>query len=165
MATAIHRTWRQPIIQRQVPAARLIVAGGSPERIPSFQSPSQAVEFTGFVPDLDKLYARSRVIACPITTGGGTRIKLVEAASYGRPMVSTRIGAEGLAFEGGCEIMLCDDDQGFAAACVSLLRDDAACARLGEAARTKMQTLYADKAVVHQIAGIMEDDDFRSRAV
>lgn len=153
-----------PLIQHQVPAARLIVAGSSPERIPSFRSPPPAVEFTGFVPDLDKLYARSRVVTCPITTGGGTRIKLVEAASYGRPMVSTRLGAEGLAFEDGREIMLRDDDIGFAAACVSLLRDDAACARLGEAARAKMQALYADKAIVHQIAGIMEDDDLRSGA-
>ena len=144
-----------PLVQRQMPEARLIVAGGMPERVPSFRSPPPGVEFTGFVPDLDKLYAGSRVIACPVTVGGGTRLKLVEAASYGRPMVSTRLGAEGLAFEDGREIVLRDDDEGFATACVQLLRDDAECARLGEAARARMRESYAAEGIVDQITRIM----------
>ncbi len=144
-----------PLIRQQVPEARLIVAGGFPERIASFRSAPPGVTFTGFVPDLDKLYADSRVVAGPITVGTGTRLKLIEAASYGRPMVSTRLGAEGLAFEDGREIMLCDDDEGFAAACVTLLRDDAACARLGAAARARMKASYAAESIVDQIAGIM----------
>lgn len=144
-----------PLIRQRLPEARLIIAGGLPERIASFRSPQPGVEFTGFAPDLDVLYAESRVVACPITVGGGTRLKLVEAASYGRPMVSTRIGAEGLAFEDGREIMLRDDDQGFADACIQLLQDDAACARLGEAARAKMKARYAAPAIVAQIAHIM----------
>lgn len=144
-----------PLIQRTVPEARLIVAGGLPERIASFRSPPPGFTFTGFVPDLDALYAESRVIACPITVGGGTRLKLVEAASYGRPMVSTWIGAEGLAFEDGREIILRDDDAGFAAACVNLLHDDAACAQLGLAARAKMEASYAAEAIVDHIVDIM----------
>lgn len=145
-----------PLIRQQVPDARLIVAGGFPERVKSFRAPPPNVEFTGFASDLDGLYARSRVVVCPITVGGGTRVKLVEAAAYGRPMVSTRIGAEGLVFEDGHEIMLRDSDQEFAAACVALLRDDTACARLGGAARAKMKASYADKNIVQQITSIMK---------
>ena len=144
-----------PLIRRQVPEARLIVAGGFPERVLSFRTPPPGVEFTGFVPDLDALYARSRVIACPITVGSGTRLKLVEAAAYGRPMVSTRIGAEGLSFQDGRDILLRDDDTGFAAACAGLLRDDAACARLGAAARAQMRADYAAEGVIERIAKIM----------
>lgn len=144
-----------PLIRKQVPSARLVIAGGSPERIASFRSAPPGVEFTGFVQDLDKLYAESRVIACPVTVGTGTRLKLVEAASYGRPMVSTRLGAEGLVFENGREIVLRDDDEGFATACANLLHDDAACARLGMAARARMKASYAAEGIVDQIAGIM----------
>lgn len=144
-----------PLIRQQAPEARLIVAGNLPERIASFRSAPPGVTFTGFVQDLDGLYAGSRVVACPITVGSGTRLKLVEAAAYGRPMVSTRLGAEGLAFEDGREIMLRDDDEGFAAACVNLLHDDAACARLGGAARARMKASYAAEGIVNQIAGIM----------
>ena len=144
-----------PLIRQQVPAARLIIAGGFPERIASFRSAPPGVEFAGFVQDLGKLYAESRVIACPITVGTGTRLKLVEAASYGRPMVSTRLGAEGLEFENGREIILCDDDGEFATACANLLHDDAVCARLGMAARARMKASYAAKGIIEQIASIM----------
>ncbi len=111
----IRHIW--PLIRQEVPEARLIIAGKGPERIPSFGSAGPGVAFTGFVDDLDQLYGRSRVVACPIMVGGGTRLKLVEAASYGRPMVSTRIGAEGLHFAAEQEILLRDDDAGFARAC------------------------------------------------
>ena len=144
-----------PLIRQQVPAARLIVAGVRPDLVPSFRAPPEGVEFPGFVQDLDALYARSRMIACPVTMGSGTRIKLLEGAAYGRPMVSTRLGAEGLSFQDGRDILLRDDDAGFAAACAGLLRDDAECARLGAAARAQMRADYAAEGIIERIAGIM----------
>jgi glycosyltransferase involved in cell wall biosynthesis len=136
----ISRIW--PLVQRQCPTATLIIAGNSPQSVPSFGLAPKGVEFTGLVDDLEALYARSRVICCPLTNGGGTRIKLIEAAGYGRPMVSTTVGAEGLAFLDGSEILIRDDDGGIAEACVRLLREDVLCARLGEAARNKAKPLY-----------------------
>ena len=147
-----------PIIRQQVPAARLIVAGTLPQCIPSFRSAGDGVEFPGFVQDLAGLYARSRVVACPVTTGSGTRIKLLEGAAYGRPMVSTRLGAEGLSFQDGRDLLLHDDDAGFAAACARLLQDDEACARLGAAARAQMRAEYADEGIVKRIVGIMSGE-------
>jgi glycosyltransferase involved in cell wall biosynthesis len=150
----IERIW--PLVRAQVPEARLLIVGKNPERIASFRSAPPGVTFTGFVDDLDGLYAEARVVACPITIGGGTRVKLVEAASYGRPMVSTRIGAEGLDFEDGREILLRDDDAGFAEACALLLRDEMACARLGEAARAKMKARYGTDEIAARVAQIMQ---------
>lgn len=149
----IRQIW--PKVLQQVPEARLTIAGKGPERIASFNSAGPAITFTGFVDDLDQLYAESRVVVCPIMVGGGTRLKLVEAASYGRPMISTRIGAEGLHFEADREILLRDDDASFAQACVELLRDDVACARLGAAARDKMQDQYGSAQAIARIADIM----------
>lgn len=151
-----------PIIRQQVPATRLIVAGTLPNRIPSYGSAPAGVEFTGFVEDLDALYARSRVVACPVNSGSGTRVKLLEGAAYGRPMVSTRMGAEGLSFQDGRDLLLRDDDAGFAAACAGLLRDDAACARLGAAARAQMRADYAAEGIVEQIAAIMSGNGART---
>ncbi len=156
----IRQIW--PLVRAQLPEARLLIAGKGPERIASFRSAPPGVTFTGFVDDLDQLYAASRVVACPITVGGGTRLKLVEAASYGRPMVSTQIGAEGLEFEDGREILLRDDDSSFAEACILLLRDQATCTRLGEAARVKMKARYGAEDAVARIAQLMRALPFRS---
>lgn len=149
----ISRIW--PLIRARAPEARLLVAGKSPDAIPSFAGAPAGVTFTGFVPDLDRLYAQSRLVVCPLTVGGGTRVKLLEAASYARPMVSTRIGAEGLDFVDGQEILLRDGDAAFAEICVRLLHEDGLCATLGTAARAKMAAIYDAEKIQERIADLM----------
>jgi glycosyltransferase involved in cell wall biosynthesis len=144
-----------PLVRRAVPGARLLLAGKDSEKLPSRGAAPEGVEYLGFVDDLDALYARTRVVCCPISQGGGTRVKLVEAAGYARPMVATRIGAEGLEFVDGEDILLRDDDAGFAAACVALLRDPEICARMGAAARVRARTLYDGDAIQDGIARML----------
>ena len=145
-----------PLIHARIPDARLIVAGKGSDQLPTARAGLRNVEFLGFVANLDELYARSRVVCCPITVGGGTRLKLVEAASYARPIVSTRLGAEGLSLRDGHEALLRDDDAGFATACAALLRDDALCVRLGEAGRSVMTQAYDVQHVENRIACMAE---------
>ena len=64
------------------------------------------MSFAGFVDDLAPWYRSARVVCCPIYHGSGTRVKIIEAAAYAKAIVSTRLGAEGLEFEDGREIML-----------------------------------------------------------
>eukprot|EP01037_Dinobryon_pediforme_P005819 gene5819-5884_t len=149
----ITRIW--PLVRTKRPDARLVIAGKSPEHIPSFVDCPERVEFTGFVTDLDALYARVRVITCPITSGGGTRLKLLEAAAYGKPMVSTSIGAEGLKFRTGQEIMIADHDVAFAAACLHLLDDDAEAGRLGDAARAAVCETYDLSVIAQGLASVL----------
>ncbi len=149
----VRRIW--PLIRRAIPGATLTIAGFGSDGLASARADAAGVAFPGFVDDLDALYARSRVVCCPIMTGGGTRLKLVEAASYARPMVSTTVGAEGLDFVDGQHILLRDDDAGFAAACVELLRDDALCRRLGAAAREVMIAQYDARLIERQIADMI----------
>ena len=141
-----------PLVLRKCPRAQLIIAGKAPENVPSYGLTPKNVEFTGLVGDLDKLYRRTRLVCCPMSNGGGTRLKLIEAAAYGKAMVSTSIGVEGLSFSDGTEILIRDDDIGIAEACVRLLNDDDLCARLGEAARTKAKSLYARPVIRDRIA-------------
>ncbi|PSB24807.1 glycosyltransferase [Stenomitos frigidus] len=145
-----------PIVRQQLPEARLIIAGKQPENIRTYRSNPPGVEFTGFVDDLDALYCRSRVVCCPILSGGGTRVKLVEAAAYGKPIVSTRIGAEGLVFKDGQDFVQRDEPQAFAAACVALLQNDDRCGRLGASARVTAIKHYDRANIVHSIRRSMQ---------
>ncbi len=151
----VNRVW--PAVRQRVPDARLLIAGRGGEHHPVFRQHVPGVEFLGFVPDLDALYARSRVVCCPLSVGAGTRTKLVEAAAYGKPMVSTRLGAEGLEFVPEQEILLRDDDAAFADACARLLEDDDLCAKLGSAAHSRMVSLYDMSKIEARIADLMED--------
>jgi len=109
------------------------------------------LEVLGFVENLDELYKRIRVTAVPILVGGGTRIKIIEAAAYGKPTVSTTMGAEGLEFTNESEILVRDDPKQFAEACVKLFNDSNLCEKIGLAARKKTIKLYDQDNIINSI--------------
>ena len=143
-----------PLVREACPDARLIVAGNKPERIPSFAERPEGVEFTGFVPDLKLLYRRAAIVCCPILSGGGTRIKILEASAHGKAVVSTVVGAEGLELRDGVEIILRDGARAFADGCIELLRDPPQREALGCAAREAVACRYDRR----QIVGLVKDE-------
>jgi glycosyltransferase involved in cell wall biosynthesis len=87
-------------------------------------------------------WAKAAVAVVPLRAGGGTRLKILEAAASGVPVVSTSIGAEGLEFERDREILLADDAEGFAAGIVGLLGNGERRAQMARAARARVEKLY-----------------------
>lgn len=147
-----------PLVRLEIPEARLLIAGKESDALRArFGDDGGACSYLGFVRDLDGLYASAKVVCCPITQGGGTRVKLVEAAAYARAMVATSFGADGLNFIDGKEILLRDTDYTFAKACVRLLRDTDYCIRLGQAARAKAIQLWDRNQVCQSICEIMRE--------
>jgi len=144
-----------PRVRALIPDAQLLIAGQGSLDLPSRQCNPEGVRYLGFVDDLLELYASSRVICCPMMSGSGTRLKLIEAAGYARPIVSTRIGSEGLDFRDESEILLREDDDDIAEACAQLLRDDARCRSLGTAARERVREKYDETAIRRTIVRLM----------
>jgi glycosyltransferase involved in cell wall biosynthesis len=140
-----------PLVRKQVPEARLAIIGSGAELTQSYPPRDPSVSFLGFVDDLQEWYRRARLVCCPIHHGSGTRVKIIEAAAYAKPVVSTQLGAEGLRFEAEREILLRDGALALADACVQLLRDPRSAARVGRAARERAATLYDREAVVRRL--------------
>jgi len=65
--------------------------------------------------------AKAKVFVVPLRIGGGTRLKILEAMSFGIPVVSTLIGAEGISYTAGKDIMIADNPQEFADAVLALV--------------------------------------------
>ncbi len=150
----VRRIW--PAVRNAVPDARLLIAGSPPEALPSSKNPPGGVSFLGFVPDLAALYALSRVVCCPVTEGGGTRVKIIEAGAHGRPVVSTRVGAEGLNFTDKSEIILVDSDKDISRACIALLNDPERCETLGAAIQDKVYRAYNPERIISSIADVIK---------
>lgn len=144
-----------PRVRREIPDARLTIAGRNPEAVPGSNSPPPGIEFSGFVEDLNPLYAGIRVVCAPIFAGGGTRIKIVEAAAHGRPVVATSLGAEGLELRDGREILLRDEPERFAAAVIDLMRDDERARQIGAAGRSAVAETYDRDRIVERIREIV----------
>jgi len=107
-----------PRILESCPQARLLVAGSDP---PAQHSYPPAVEMLGFVDNIQPLFSACSVFVCPIRSGSGVRVKLLEAFASGIPVVSTFVGAEGFSQTSGDICFLADDPAAFAAQAVDLL--------------------------------------------
>ena len=110
-----------PRIRKEEPRARLVIVGSDPPPRHSLRD-SEAIEMIGFVEDVREPLMHYSVFVCPILAGSGVRVKLLEAFAAGIPVVSTRMGAEGLADKDGEICALADDPAAFAAHVVHLLR-------------------------------------------
>src|SRR5205807_60194 len=106
------------------------IVGEDTETVP-IPDHAPGIGVLGFMPDLEGVYQDARLVVCPVRSGGGTRIKIIEAAMYGRAVVSTAIGAEGLAFEAGSEILIADSADDFARRCAEVLADGEYADRVG----------------------------------
>jgi len=130
-----------PRVARQRPAARAEILGRSAPRDLA-RLASSRLTFAGDRPDTRPHWAAAAVAVVPLLAGGGTRLKILEAAACGVPVVSTPIGAEGLAFTPEAEIRLREDAGGFADAVAQLLADPGVSRRQALAARARVEALY-----------------------
>ena len=118
--------------------ARLIVVGAEPPPLFSLPDFGNAIEIRGFVDDIREPLSRYAVFVCPILSGSGMRVKLLEAFAAGIPVVSTRVGAEGLAGEDGNLCALADEPDQFAARILELFDDSGKAAALACRARQEV---------------------------
>ncbi|HEM62354.1 MAG TPA: glycosyltransferase [Chloroflexi bacterium] len=124
-----------PLISKQVQQARITVVGRDPHPRLAAVVGLPNVSLTGYVDDVRPFVARAGVYVVPLKVGGGTRLKLLQAMSMGKAIVSTSLGCEGLELEPGRHLLIADDAASFAEAVVALIRDPQRRGQLGRAAR------------------------------
>jgi glycosyltransferase involved in cell wall biosynthesis len=133
-----------PQVRSRIPDARFVAAGRNPpEDFRQRLSRVPRVQFTGTVPDMRSEIAAASVCVVPLRMGSGTRLKILESAAMAKPIVSTRLGAEGLEFRDGEEIILADEPAAFADAVAKLLTAAPDRQRLGQAARQRVERDYS----------------------
>jgi glycosyltransferase involved in cell wall biosynthesis len=131
---------------------RLVIAGSNPPQSLVRTGKQRDVRVTAWVPDLAPCYRAADLVVIPIRVGGGTRIKLIEAAAQGLPIVSTTLGAEGTAFRDGRDLLLADTEERFVEACAGLLANPVRAARFGRRARVAASHAYDRERWSRQLA-------------
>jgi len=129
-----------PDVRRQVPGARLLVAG---RRIDELSlGPMAGVEVLGAVPDSADALAQAAVLAFPCPPSSGPKYKTLDALAHGVPVVTTAAGAEGLQLPAADGPVVADRRR-FADALAALLQDPARRAELGAAGRRGVLATHA----------------------
>jgi glycosyltransferase involved in cell wall biosynthesis/peptidoglycan/xylan/chitin deacetylase (PgdA/CDA1 family) len=139
-----------PRVLRKRPDALLKILGRHPSaELRALQGPS--VEVTGLVDDIRPHLASAAAVIVPLRVGGGTRLKVLEAMAMGKTLVSTTVGAEGIEARPDRELLIGDEPDAFAAACVRLLGDGGLRRRLGAAGRALVVERYSWRAVAEEL--------------
>ncbi|NWG35221.1 MAG: glycosyltransferase [Chloroflexi bacterium] len=120
-----------PLILAQVPDTQLIITGDHENLpLPSLRN----VTLSGYVDDIKSLIASCAVSVAPLLSGGGTRLKILEAMALGTPVVATSKGAEGLEARAGEHLLVADEAGEFAKCVIKTLQDESLRLRLAESA-------------------------------
>ncbi len=111
-----------PLVRNEIPQATFTIAGKNPPAELAALAAGQNVELTGYVPNSLPWLERASAFVVPLLSGGGMRVKIVEAWRWGLPIVSTTLGAEGIDYRDGENILIADTPADFAVAVMRLLR-------------------------------------------
>jgi glycosyltransferase involved in cell wall biosynthesis len=132
-----------PRIRAEIPDATLTVVGRNPSARLREAAARAGIEVTGTVDDVRPFIGEGSVYVVPLRAGGGTRLKIFEALAMARPVVSTTVGAEGLALESGRHFIAADEPETFADTVIALLRSPERRRSLGQAGRDLVEACYS----------------------
>lgn len=146
-----------PRITGAFPGAHFTAVGQKPHPRLDVLRANRSVTLTGRVDDIRPYLHAADVYVAPLRMGSGTRFKLLEAMAMQRAIVSTRIGAEGLAVADGDHLLLADEPETFAYAVIALLRDQPRRTALGEHAARLVRERYDWHAIIPHVEAIYPD--------
>jgi len=130
-----------PLVRTEFPELRLKLVGSNPAPAVQALASEAGIEVTGTVPDIRPYYAEALVAIVPLKTGGGTRLKILEALAAGVPVISTRAGAEGLAITAGEHLLIAETGEEWLRA-IRRVSDACVAAALSAAGQKRVRERY-----------------------
>jgi len=142
-----------PKVRTVFPGLKLMVLG-SGTLPPSMNELllDESLVFTGKVEDVKPFYNQSAMSIVPLKTGSGTRLKILEAMSYGVPVLSTSQGAEGIEYNDGLDILIADEENHFAERIIYLLNDKQQRLQIQQKGRELVERKYDWNIIGNELA-------------
>jgi polysaccharide biosynthesis protein PslH len=139
-----------PLIRKEFPQLKLHLAGrGMPDRLLNMKPPN--VEIIGEVPDAQEFIRAHTVMVVPLFSGSGIRIKIIEGMAMGKAIISTKIGAEGINYTPGKNILIADTANEFLTSVRQCIESPDLCARLGKNARSLIEEEHSLEHVMAKL--------------
>lgn len=142
------------VIEKRPGTTFMAVGGNPPADLLRLSAPG--FDVVGGVPSVKPYFRKAKALAVPILSGGGTRLKILEAAASGTPIVTTSLGCEGIDVKHGQHCLIADDPQAFANALVEALDNPVPAAHRATQARELVRARYDWNAIGKQFLDALE---------
>ncbi len=150
----LHEVW--PLVTKKIPAIKLYLAGREmPDWLLQLKMPQ--VEIIGEVPDAQAFIRSKSISIAPLLSGSGIRIKIIESMAAGKAVVATRIGAEGINYTNGENMLVADGAEDFALAIEKLHKNPAYSQKLGEQAQLFIREEHLTSKIIDRLVGFYRE--------
>lgn len=147
-----------PLVREVFPKLTFIAVGQNPNRsLLAMAKQDSRFVLTGRIDDVRSYMQQANVFVVPLRSGSGTRLKILSAMSMKLPVISTTIGAEGLAVTHGENILIADSPQEFSSSVVKILKDQAFAEKISSAGRNLVEEIYSWDVIWKQLLAIYRD--------
>lgn len=154
-----------PRVRERLPEARLTIVGASPpDAVVNLARSDQQVTVTGFVDDVRPYMNRAQVYVCPMRDGGGTRLKILDALSMGKPIVATTMALEGIDVRPDHDVLVADTPEQFVGQIERVVRDAELRCALTRNARRFAETHFSWDVIGRDMQAIFMSLGKRSRS-
>jgi len=142
-----------PALRKKIGNVHVLIVGPNPPpEVTRLQG--DGVEVTGRVPEVEPYYRQSTISVVPLRAGGGTRLKILEAMAFGRPVVSTSLGCEGLNVTDEEHLLVADTPERFVESIARLANDTRLYESIVRSARQRVEAQYDWEIIAAQMLRI-----------
>ena len=142
-----------PALHKEIPEVRLYLAGRKmPERLMKAQI--EGVNVVGEVADSSYFIGSKQINIVPLLSGSGIRVKIIEAMSLGKTVVTTSIGAEGINYTDGKDILIANTPEEFIAQIRRCVADKEFCRQIGQNAYELIVKEYGTQALTKKFLAL-----------
>lgn len=147
-----------PLVAREIPDVTLTVVGKNPDDkgVRELKA-NPRIRLTGLVEDVRPIIAAAAAYVVPLRIGGGTRLKILDALSMHRPIISTSVGCEGLDVVSGEHLLIADVPERFAAEIIRVLRDPVFAGQLGRAGHALVRHKYEWNVIAQDLLRVYQN--------
>lgn len=133
------------------PSIKLYLAGRNmPDWLISFKMENVVIE--GEVPDSHQFLNSKSIMIVPLTSGGGMRVKIIEGMAFGKTIISTAVGAEGIEYENGKNLLIANTEKEFVDVIEKCLNDSVFSDSVGKNARILAETKYDNQVICNRLS-------------
>lgn len=144
-------------IKSKVPDAEFYIVGKNPIESVKKLEEIDGITVTGYVESIEKYMNECSLVVIPLLSGGGVKIKLFEALSYKKVVVSTDIGTEGTVFKDNRDLFIENDSDKFAERCIEVLLKGDKYKKVGEAGYNTLKEVYSWNKIGERYSNFIQD--------